>query len=49
VVQAVGSPYVAPGTARLRVIVTAAHSPADVVTVLEAFADVTGLTRNPTH
>jgi 8-amino-7-oxononanoate synthase len=38
VAQAVGTPYVPAGTARLRLIVSAAHEPADIEAVLEAFA-----------
>jgi len=38
VVQPVGAPYVPAGTSRLRVIVSAAHEPADIDDVLEAFA-----------
>jgi 7-keto-8-aminopelargonate synthetase-like enzyme len=38
VVQAVGTPYVAEGTARLRVIVSAAHEPSDLEAVVDAFA-----------
>ena len=37
VVQPVGPPYVPAGTSRLRVIASAAHSAADVETVLDAF------------
>ena len=38
VVQAVGTPYVAEGTARLRVIASAAHEPSDIEAVVDAFA-----------
>jgi 8-amino-7-oxononanoate synthase len=38
VVQAVGTPYVPEGTARLRVIVSAAHEPSDLDAVVDAFA-----------
>jgi 7-keto-8-aminopelargonate synthetase-like enzyme len=44
VVQAVGTPYVAAGTARLRVIVSAAHEPPDIEAVVDAFA---GLASKP--
>jgi 8-amino-7-oxononanoate synthase len=41
VVQAVGTPYVPAGTARLRAIVSAAHEPSDIEIVLDAFAGLT--------
>jgi glycine C-acetyltransferase len=40
VAQAIATPYVPAGTARLRLIVSAAHEPADLETVLDAFASV---------
>ncbi len=38
VAQAVGTPYVPAGTARLRLIASAAHTPAEMEAVLESFA-----------
>jgi 8-amino-7-oxononanoate synthase len=38
VAQAIGTPYVPAGTARLRLISSAAHEPSDIETVLDAFA-----------
>jgi 7-keto-8-aminopelargonate synthetase-like enzyme len=45
VAQAVGTPYVPEGTARRRLIVSAAHEPADIEAVLEAFEPLTQNTR----
>lgn len=40
VVQAVGAPYVPEGTARLRIIVSAAHEASDIQAALDAFARI---------
>jgi 7-keto-8-aminopelargonate synthetase-like enzyme len=40
IAQAIAAPYVPPGTERIRLIASAAHTDADIDTVLGAFADL---------